>query len=207
VSLTHAILGVLSVEPKNGYELSRGFETTLAWVWVAPRSQIYPTLRKMEQEGLIEAERQVRGTKLERRVYHVTDAGLAELRRWVAEPSDTTMKRDPVLLQALFLDMVEPDVAAKFFEHVIDEQQTIVEYGERLHREILANELPVHQHRLARRPPDERAYVAMIKAHVFAGAAAQARARIAWAEEGLRLLAEEMGTRQRPKRSAAKRKA
>jgi len=189
VSLTHAILGVLNVEPMNGYELSQAFETSLAWVWVAPRSQIYPTLRKMEAEGLIEAERQVRGTKLERRVYSVTDAGLAELRRWVAEPFDTTMKRDPVLLQGLFLDLVDPDVAAKIFEHVIDEQRAIVEYGERLHREILASDLlPVHQRRLARRPPDEREYVATLKAHAFAGAAAQAKARIAWAEEGIRLL-------------------
>jgi DNA-binding PadR family transcriptional regulator len=188
LSLTHAVLGVLDARPMNGYELSQFFDSSAGWVWSAPRSQIYPTLRKMEQEGLIEAERQVRGTKLERRVYSITEAGLAELRRWVAEPSDTTMKRDPVLLQALFLDMVEPELAAKVFEHVIDEQEAFIARWEMHAQRLLDKETPLIRERLKRRPSAEHDRIAAIKAHVFAGGVALAKTRAEWAAAGLQLL-------------------
>jgi DNA-binding PadR family transcriptional regulator len=188
LSLTYAILGVLDARPMNGYELSQFFDSSAGWVWSAPRSQIYPRLRTMEQEGLIEAERQVRGTKLERRVYSVTEAGRAELRRWVATPPDSAGRRDPVLLQALYLDMVEPDVAAKIFEHVIGEQEAFIAQWEQHARRLLDKDTPLIRERLKRRPSGEHDTIAAIKAHVFAGGAALARTRAEWAEAGLRLV-------------------
>src|SRR5437588_542621 len=128
MSLMHAILGVLEAQPMNGYRLARAFDTSTGCaVWSAPSSQIYPMLRKMEEAGFIEVESQIRGTRLERRVYSITEAGLAELRDWVGAPQDTVVKRDPILLQALFLDLIEPEVAAKVLEHLIEEQRQLVD--------------------------------------------------------------------------------
>jgi len=191
LSLTHAILGVLDARPMNGYELGQFFDSSAGWVWSAPRSQIYPTLRRMEGGGLIEAERQVRGTKLERRVYSITEAGLAELRRWVAAPPDSASRRDPVLLQALFLDMVEPDVAAKIFEHVIGEQEAVISRWEQHAQRLLDKDTPLIRERLGRRSPAEHDTIVAIKAHVFEGGAAMAKARAEWAAAGLRLVRQE----------------
>ncbi|WP_202874513.1 PadR family transcriptional regulator [Kribbella kalugense] len=187
----HAILGMLEAQPMNGYDLARGFDaSTGCAVWSAPRSQIYPMLRKMEDAGLVEAESQIRGTRLERRVYSVTDAGLAELREWVGTPQDTTVKRDAILLQALFLDLVEPEVAVEVLEHIIAEQTELVAGWERQADQVREMRTPVLRARLKHREAAEHERIAELKAHVHMGGAALARARVEWAEQGLALLRE-----------------
>lgn len=189
MSLMHAILGMLEAQPMNGYELARGFDaSTGCAVWSAPSSQIYPMLRKMEDGGLIEVESQIRGTKLERRVYSVTEAGLAELREWVGTPPDTAVKRDPILLQALFFDLVEPEVAAGVLEHIIAEQRELVAAWERQAEQVREMRTPVLQARLKHRRTAEHERIAELKAHVHMGGAALAKARLEWAEQGLELV-------------------
>lgn len=189
MSLVHAILGVLEAQPMNGYELAQFFDTQAGWVWSAPRSQIYPQLRKMESEGLVTVESQIRGTKLERRVYSVTEQGMEELRRWVATPSDTTTKRDVVFLQALLFDLVESDQAIAVLEHIISEQQKLVSDWTR-HAERLRSEggSPLLKARLSHRPNQDHALIAELKARVFEGSAAMSQARIEWARSELDLL-------------------
>ncbi len=51
--LGHLLLGMLSFGEKTGYELTREFEESLANVWAASHSQIYPELAKLEAAGLI----------------------------------------------------------------------------------------------------------------------------------------------------------
>ena len=49
MSLRYALLALLTVEPMTGYDLSKRFESSVAYVWHAPDSQIYPELRRMER--------------------------------------------------------------------------------------------------------------------------------------------------------------
>ena len=119
------MLGVLAARPMSGYELSQFFDSSTGWVWTAPHSQIYPLLGRMENDGVIEAEDQVRGTRLKRKVYSVTPDGLEELKEWIGTPHPTPGSRDPVLTQALLFDMIEPERAAAVLETFIVEQETI----------------------------------------------------------------------------------
>src|SRR5712691_1371822 len=79
LSLTHALLGVLTARPMSGYDLLRFVDGSVGSVWSASHSQIYPELRRMDERGLLTADVEIRGTKLQKRVYSVTDAGLDEL--------------------------------------------------------------------------------------------------------------------------------
>ena len=54
MSLRFAILGYLSTGPGTGWDISRQFDTGLGWFWTARHSQIYPELKRMTQEGLVE---------------------------------------------------------------------------------------------------------------------------------------------------------
>ena len=54
MSLRHALLGVLTDEPRTGYGLLKHFEQSLAYAWPASHSQIYPELARLLDEGLIE---------------------------------------------------------------------------------------------------------------------------------------------------------
>jgi len=188
LSLTHAILGVLEAQPMNGYELAQFFDTQASWVWSAPRSQIYPLLRKMEEGGLVQVESQIRGTKLERRVYSITPSGLEELKRWVATPLDTTTKRDPVFLQALLFDLIAPEQAVEILRHIIEEQGRVVVDYERHAKQLREVGSPMLHARLGHRPASQHDLIRELKARVFEGSAAMGRARIGWAEEELKLL-------------------
>jgi DNA-binding PadR family transcriptional regulator len=188
MSLRHALLGVLAARPMSGYELSQFFDSSTGWVWTAPHSQIYPLLGKMEADGVLESEDQVRGTKLKRKVYSITLRGLDELTDWIGTPHPTPGSRDPVLTQALLFDMVDPDRAAEVLEALIVEQETIARESREHSKRLLAKETPLLRERLKNRPAHDHDRIARLKANVFEGQAMMAETRAGWARTELDLL-------------------
>jgi DNA-binding PadR family transcriptional regulator len=191
MSLQHAILGVLEARPMTGYELTRFFESTARWVWSAPQSQIYPLLHRLEAEGLIRGENQLRGQKLRRTLYSLTEAGLTDLRHWLVEPHDEPPVRDPLLLQALFLDTVDPPDAERVLSAHLRALEAGIE-GWTVHRNrLLARDTPLLRERLASRNPADHARIAALKAHVFDYLIDSAELRIAWIRRALAIVAGE----------------
>jgi len=72
--LRYLLLGALSDGPKHGYELIKWLEERSHGLYTPSPGTVYPTLQLMEDQGFVRAESQD-----ERRVYHLTDAGRAEL--------------------------------------------------------------------------------------------------------------------------------
>src|ERR1700742_781064 len=108
VSLRIAALGLLAQEPGSGYDLLKHFEKSMANVWPATQSQLYGELNKLADAGLIEvSDIGPRG----RKEYRVTDAGRAELRRWVTNPQDDPPFRSAGLLRVFLLGEVPPEQA------------------------------------------------------------------------------------------------
>ena len=105
MSLRHALLGLLADTPQNGYDLTKRFEQTLSdHAWSAGHSQIYPELKRMTTEGLIEVvDERSRGSK----VYGLTDAGRAELRRWMFSPLGDTPPRNEFVLRLFLLSSLD----------------------------------------------------------------------------------------------------
>ena len=64
-TLKYAILGLLNRNEMTGYELSKEFETTLFEFWNAKHSQIYPELKSLNAEGLIQYRVEITGNVLE----------------------------------------------------------------------------------------------------------------------------------------------
>ena len=80
VRLKFMVLTLLAVKPSHGYELSKEIEeVTLGSVKAGPGS-LYPVLRELSEEGLIEEEVEVEGGRL-RKVYRLTEKGWSELAR------------------------------------------------------------------------------------------------------------------------------
>jgi DNA-binding PadR family transcriptional regulator len=112
VSLRFAALGLLTQHPGSGYDLLRRFEKSMANVWPATQSQLYGELNKLADAGLIEvSDIGPRG----RKEYRITEAGRAELRRWVTSPQDEPF-RSAGLLRVFLLGEVPPDQAR---DHVV----------------------------------------------------------------------------------------
>jgi PadR family transcriptional regulator AphA len=110
MSLRHALLGLLVDRTASGYDLMKLFDTSLANVWPATQSQVYGELAHLGEQGLVEvAAEGSRG----RKAYALTEAGLAELRRWLTETTPAQPQRNESLLQVFFLGVLPPDRAVE----------------------------------------------------------------------------------------------
>ncbi len=103
MSLSHAILGLLTVTPMTGYDLkNEAFDKTVAHFWQADQTQIYRTLATMAGSGWVESTLEIQEDRPNRKVYHITEAGREELRRWLHTEQPLPVYREPFLVQMFF---------------------------------------------------------------------------------------------------------
>ncbi len=100
--LAHAILGFLEDQPRSGYDLKKLFDQSVAHFWSATQSHIYKALAQLEADGRVQAKLIVQAGKPNRKEYHLTPAGRAELRRWVTTPLPPAATREAWLVQIFF---------------------------------------------------------------------------------------------------------
>jgi len=188
MSLRYALLAILRVGPLSGYDLQKQFSQSVGHVWHAPDSQIYPELRKMQADGLIEGEEQVRGQRGMRRLYHVTEAGDHAYKEWMATPLDYQRVRDPAHLRAAYLENTTPEAARDFLQRHITYWQSELDafQGELDHIERMDSMML--NRRLAVIPPAEREPAIEYKRFSYEGLAERARGEIEWARRGLKLV-------------------
>ena len=113
MSLRHILLGLLSGTPMSGYELTKTFESSLAFVWSAQHSQIYPELKRLLANGLIE---QVGEGPRGRKSYAITRKGSEELHRWLVEVEPDRAIRDQSAARIFFLWQLKPAQAVTLLE-------------------------------------------------------------------------------------------
>jgi DNA-binding PadR family transcriptional regulator len=103
------ILGLLGLGAETGYEIKRITDISTRFFWGASYGQIYPELRRLEGEGLVEAADAPRGGR-RRRVYRLTAAGRRALEQWLLRDEEPLFEvRDEGLLKVFFADLVEED--------------------------------------------------------------------------------------------------
>jgi len=93
-NLKFAILGLLNRKPMSGYDIAQEFNQALSEFWTANHSQIYPELKKLMGEGLIDYEIQISGEVLEKKVYSINKKGKQEFQNWleIDAPMEATPK-------------------------------------------------------------------------------------------------------------------
>ena len=114
-AVTPVILGLLSNRPRSGYEIKTVVDRSTRFFWAASYGQIYPELRRLEGEGLIEGEDAPNGDR-PRRVYRLTDAGRDALEEWLLGTDTTIELRDESLLRLFFADALPRDRALQLLE-------------------------------------------------------------------------------------------
>lgn len=108
MSLAHAILGFLSLEPMTGYDLKIDcFDGSVAHFWSADQAQIYRTLDKLAEDGLATSRLEMQTDRPNRKVYSITDAGREELRHWLNNKQIMPVHREAFLVQLFFAAELE----------------------------------------------------------------------------------------------------
>jgi PadR family transcriptional regulator AphA len=116
----HALLGLITLTggEAHGYELARHFDPAhplgLGEILRLEQSMLYQHLKKLERQGWLTVSLQPQGTRPPRQMYRLTEAGRAELRRWLAEPVARTREiRLEFLVKLFFALQLDRDRAAR----------------------------------------------------------------------------------------------
>jgi DNA-binding PadR family transcriptional regulator len=88
----------------SGYDLRQMIERSTANFWSESFGQIYPSLKKLTDAGLVSMEEQQPEGQRLRKVYRLTPKGRTRLNEWLAEPCGTQVKREELLLKLFFGD-------------------------------------------------------------------------------------------------------
>ena len=190
MSLRYALLALLTAQPMTGYDLAKAFHVSVGHVWHAPDSQIYPELRRMEGDGLVEGTAVRWGPRSTKTEYAITDAGIADFRRWMTSPIGYPRERDPAHLRAAYFEWAPPEeVRAQLEAHIAHYRDQRAQWTAQL-ESIRDRTHPIVRRRLEVYPPSEWDRIVAFKAFTYEGMVAHADQEIAWARRGLRLLDE-----------------
>ncbi|MGW0561918.1 PadR family transcriptional regulator [Streptomyces sp. NPDC003016] len=91
----------------SGYQLAKTFDIGVANFWHALPQQLYAELAKLEKEGLVAGRQVVQETRPNKRLFRVTEAGLAELAAFTAATSKPSFIRDDLMVKVQAADSVD----------------------------------------------------------------------------------------------------
>lgn len=109
MSVRNALLGLLAQKPRHGYELHAALQAVVGGEenWDVKRAQIYTTLARLEESGLIAQESIEQDGGPEKRIYAITPPGLAELESWFISSVEPEHQRDEFFLKLMISLVVE----------------------------------------------------------------------------------------------------
>ena len=102
------VLGLVALGPRTGYDIKRICDSSTRFFWGASYGQIYPELKRLEHEGLVESADEPRG-RVRRRVYRITAAGREAVRAWILSEETSFELRDEGLLRLFFQELMTRD--------------------------------------------------------------------------------------------------
>ena len=165
-----AVLGLLSLGERSGYELKKAAEAGVGYVWTAAKSHVYGVLPRLVEGGFATTRRVAQERRPDKQVYRITRKGERGFRDWLEEPVEDRGSRSPFLLKVFFGGLMRKPVLVA---HVVRRRAEAVRELEE-YREI--------ERRIRDEPESYFGYVTL------RWGLAQSRAWIRWADEILREL-------------------
>jgi DNA-binding PadR family transcriptional regulator len=183
----YTVLGLLSLEPRTGYDIKQFVETTMSHFWNESYRWVYTTLEQLEADGMATARSEDRGER-ERVVYRITKKGQKALEGWLAQPPAPMKIRDELLLKLLLNQMAPARAGA---EHVARHHEQMLQR----HQELADFERELPGMDLGALKPEHIALTLDLSRRVTA-------AHLKWCEEALKQL---KAAPRRSKKKTAKR--
>lgn len=118
----YAILGLLALGPRSGYDIKRDVEEALGHFWHESYGHIYPILKRLHSHGLAERRKEQDEGRPTRHVYSLTADGRAELEAWLAQPVERTPPRNELLLKVFFGRFTTPETLRNLLTDYRDRQ-------------------------------------------------------------------------------------
>lgn len=121
----YAILGLISKQPASGYDIKQELAHTSKWYWTETNAQIYPILKRMEEQGCLTSSVDASSGARKRRIYRITPQGSEKLTDWLMQPIQATTHREEFFLKFTFGQHLTNDEMTQMvtnFQQIINEQ-------------------------------------------------------------------------------------
>lgn len=121
--LKYAILGLLQYTDMHGYRIKEHIEQNFGHMWSINYGQIYPNLKKLHDDGLVEmTEMSQNGEKgPPRKLYSITDKGKEAFLKWLeTSPEKPMLLRDPFLMKFVFFGFGNADRSLEIIDDQIE---------------------------------------------------------------------------------------
>ena len=115
-----SLLGLLERKPSYGYDLKRDYDGYFGRGKPLQFGQVYATLARLARDGKAAAGESEPGGGPDRRRYFITEAGVAEIDTWLAEPAEP----EPHLQAVLFTKVVLALLLGRPAGSYLDSQRT-----------------------------------------------------------------------------------
>ncbi len=123
-TLQNVVLGLLTERPMHGYALKKAITPALPRDQLVNDGILYPLLKKLEANDLIEKRTEEQEGRPDRNVFHTTMAGKESFRTWLKRNEEETDEIDydffvgnPFLAKVLFFnELTEDEVVVKLSE-------------------------------------------------------------------------------------------
>ncbi len=135
-----AILGVLAQESRlSGYDLRQYLEQSVAFFWSESFGQIYPSLARLERQGLITGKVD-RESARQRKVYSLTGRGRQQLAHWLDQTPLSERPRNELLLKVFFGAAAPAGSVRKHLKEVLARHEAELAQLQMIEREVAASD-------------------------------------------------------------------
>ncbi len=145
-TLDYALLGLLHLTPSSGYDLRKVLTTTAMGYLSGSPGTIYPALKRLKRQGLIEGEVDRTQSLRPRQLYRPTAAGTEIFRGWLSREvtREDMVRGDQLMLRFAYHSFLDNRRASReFLVGVAREVAAFVEELEEQH-ELYPPAAPVH---------------------------------------------------------------
>lgn len=123
------ILGILNLSPRTGYEINDVLKNQLSFFYDGTYGMIYPTLRKLESEGMIEKKQVIQNGKPNKNVYSITNAGKEKFKEYMTSNVIPESIKSDFLLRLYFgRGSLSNNQIIDLFSHEIESKKKQLEF-------------------------------------------------------------------------------
>ena len=121
MALREAILGLLCDGPMTGYEIKQFFRNVIKHFWNVSDGQLYPTLKKMHDSGLISLKVIRQDSTANKHVYSITEEGRTHFEDWLKEPVTKFEElKEPLVIKVFFFDRLRKEEILSHLRYQLD---------------------------------------------------------------------------------------
>ena len=166
-----ALLSLLSKQSMSGYDIKKMAQKVSPFHWSESNAQIYPILKKLEKDQMVNSYIDLKSGERNRRIYAITQRGQDHLIDWLKEPVEPSTYKEEIILKLTAGENVEASVMIAHLEKFQTQTQE-------LQKQVIEI-----QNDIRKRHQDERRKLYLLMAYDYT--VMQLEAKLAWCQNSL----------------------